>query len=93
MEMTRVNKKYKYFTFESVFKYERGRRYKTEDHSAGDIAYISSSGINNGVDNYVSPPSFMKEYENKITFANSGSVGSFFYHPYKFVASDHIMVV
>ncbi len=93
METARVNKQYKYFTFDSVFDYKRGRRYKTEDHSVGDVAYISSSGVNNGVDNYVSPPNFMTEYENKITFANSGSVCSFFYHPYKFVASDHVMVV
>ncbi|BCZ18794.1 hypothetical protein NHP190012_04360 [Helicobacter sp. NHP19-012] len=49
--------------------------------------------MNNGVDGYVAPPDYMKIYQNKITIANSGSVGSCFYHPYPFVTSDHCMVV
>ncbi|WP_197272013.1 restriction endonuclease subunit S, partial [Helicobacter heilmannii] len=81
------------FSFSEVFLYERGRRYKKEDHTKGQIAYISSSALNNGVDGFVSPPPYMKIYQNKITLANSGSVGSCFYHPYPFVASDHCMVV
>lgn len=35
----------------------------------------------------------MKIYKNKLTLANSGSVGSCFYHTYDFVASDHCMIV
>ena len=35
----------------------------------------------------------MKIYTNKLTLANSGSVGTCFYHPYSFVASDHCMVI
>ncbi|WP_285651587.1 restriction endonuclease subunit S, partial [Helicobacter ailurogastricus] len=85
--------KWREFSFSEVFIYERGRRYKRGDHTSGEIAYISSSALNNGVDGFVSPPSYMKIHQNKITLANSGSVGSCFYHPYPFVASDHCMVV
>ena len=84
---------WKSFNFDKVFKYERGKRYKKLDHTSGQIPYISSSALNNGIDNYVNPPSYMKRYNNKITLANSGSVGSCFYHSYEFVASDHCMVV
>lgn len=81
------------FNFDEVFLYKRGKRYKKSDHIKGDIAYISSSAFNNGVDNFVSPPSYMTIYQNKLTLANSGSVGTCFYHPYQFVASDHCMVI
>ncbi|EDP2965709.1 type II restriction endonuclease subunit S [Campylobacter jejuni] len=84
---------WKEFNFDEIFLYKRGKRYKKGDHVSGDIAYISSSAFNNDVDNFVSPPSYMTIYQNKLTLANSGSVGTCFYHPYQFVASDHCMVI
>ena len=84
---------WKQFCFDEIFAYERGKRYKKADHTSGKIPYISSSAFNNGIDDYVSPPSYMKIYTNKLTLANSGSVGTCFYHPYSFVASDHCMVI
>lgn len=85
--------KYKNFKFTDVFEYERGSRYKREDHILGEVPYISSSAKNNGIDAYVTPPLSMKIYKEKLTLANSGSVGYCFYHPYEFVASDHVMVI
>lgn len=32
----------------------------------------------------------MRTFSDCLTIANSGSVGASFYHPYKFVASDHV---
>lgn len=84
---------WKKFDFDKVFVYERGKRYKKADHTQGQIPYISSTALNNGIDSYVSPPDYMKIYENKLTLANSGSVGSCFYHSYKFVSSDHCMII
>ncbi len=46
-----------------------------------------------GIDNYILPPEFMTIYHNALTLSNSGSVGYCFYHPYKFVASDHCTVI
>lgn len=81
------------FFFEDIFVISRGKRLVTLDQVNGDIAYISSSKKNNGIDNYILPPNFMKVYKNALTLNNSGSVGYCFYHPYKFVASDHCTVI
>jgi hypothetical protein len=81
------------FCFEDVFTISRGKRLVKLDQVSGNIAYISSSKKNNGIDNYILPPDFMKIYKNALTLSNSGSVGYCFYHPYKFVASDHCTVI
>ncbi|WP_187364854.1 restriction endonuclease subunit S, partial [Nosocomiicoccus massiliensis] len=56
----------------------------------GYIPYISSTGMNNGVNNFISNNKNVRSFENVSTIANSGTVGSTFYHNYKFVASDHV---
>ena len=84
---------WKEFEFKKVFSFERGKRLIRINQLPGEIAYISSSKQNNGIDNYISPPSFMKIYENVLTLNNSGSVGYCFYHNYKIVCSDHCTVI
>ena len=81
------------FEFDDIFTISRGKRLVKIDQVGGEIAYISSSKQNNGVDNYILPPDFMIIYQNALTLSNSGSVGYCFYHPYKFVASDHCTVI
>ena len=81
------------FDFSEIFISTRGKRLVKRDQINGDIAYISSSKQNNGIDNYIIPPKDMIIYENSITLNNSGSVGYCFYHPYKFVASDHCTII
>jgi len=81
------------FRFDKVFSVSRGTRLITLDQVPGEIAYISSSKKNNGIDNYITPPSFMHIYSNALTLNNSGSVGYCFYHQYDFVASDHCTVI
>ena len=81
------------FKFNDVFTIERGKRLIKLDQINGNIAYISSSKQNNGIDNYILPPDFMTIYQNALTLNNSGSVGYCFYHPYKFVASDHCTII
>lgn len=85
--------KWKTFDFNKVFNFNRGKRLTTLDQTEGDIAYISSSKINNGIDNYITPPDYMRIYQNVLTINNSGSVGFCFYHPYKIVCSDHCTVI
>lgn len=90
----KINKNnWKEFNFDDVFTISRGKRLVKLDQNIGNITYISSSKKNNGVDNYILPPNFMKIYKNALTLSNSGSVGYCFYHPYKFVASDHCTVI
>lgn len=85
--------KYKYFDFNEVFNFKRGRRLTKINQVDGDYPYISSTKFNNGIDGYINPPEYMTIYKNCITIANSGSVGSAFYHDYEFVASDHVTVI
>lgn len=81
------------FALLDIFSFERGDRLITVDQVSGETAYISSSGKDNGIASYVTPPAFMKVHRNKLTIANSGTVGVVFYHPYEFVASDHCTVL
>lgn len=68
---------------------QRGKRLKKGDHKNGNIPYISSTMMNNGIDGFIGNKDGKKFY-NCLTIANSGSVGSSFYHQYEFVGSDHI---
>ena len=79
------------FDIRAVFpEIRRGKRLKTADHIEGDIPYVSSSAMNNGVDAFIGNDRHIRKYENCITLANSGSVGTTFYHCYEFIASDHV---
>lgn len=81
------------FSFDKVFSITRGKRLKTTDQISGDIAYISSTKENNGIDNYIAPPKTHQVFSNAITLNNSGSIGYCFYHSYDFVASDHCTIL
>lgn len=71
-------------------KVQRGKRLKTEDHIVGSTPYISSTAINNGIDNFIGNTKNVRRYANCLSLANSGSVGSCFYEPFEFIASDHV---
>ena len=42
------------------------------------------------MDGFVGNEGSVRKFEDCITIANSGSVGSAFFHQYEFVASDHV---
>jgi hypothetical protein len=69
---------------------QRGKRLKKDNHIKGKIPYISSTGINNGVDGFIENKHKVRVFCDCLTIANSGSVGATFYQPYAFIASDHI---
>lgn len=85
------NKEWKEFSLTSVFdKIQRGKRLKKADHIEGNIPYASSTALNNGIDGFIGNTKNVRIFEHCLTIANSGSVGSTFYQPYKVVASDHV---
>ncbi|MCL1808445.1 MAG: restriction endonuclease subunit S [Clostridiales bacterium] len=89
-----MNKDKSLFVFGDVFAPpERGQRLVKADQAAGDVAYVSSTKINNGISAFISPPDYMMIHNKKLTLSNSGSVGYCFYHNYDFVASDHVTVI
>ncbi len=69
---------------------QRGKRLVREHQQAGTMPYVSSTAMNNGIDGFISTERTTREFSNCLTIANSGSVGSSFYQPSKFIASDHI---
>ena len=68
----------------------RGKRLKTEDHVPGNVPYVSSSAMNNGVDDFIGNTEGVRKFKDCMTIANSGSVGKAFFHDYEFIASDHV---
>lgn len=86
-----ADKQWKSFFIVDVFDtIQRGKRLKVADHLVGEVPYVSSSALNNGVDNFVSNDKGVRKFSDCLSLANSGSVGSSFYEPFEFVASDHI---
>lgn len=83
--------KWKPFYLPQIFsEIERGKRIKKADQIPGNVPYVSSTAQNNGVDGFIEASTGIRVFNNCISLANSGSVGSAFYEPFYFVASDHI---
>lgn len=88
---TLEEKEWKPFYLKNIFTtVQRGKRLIRDNQISGKIPYVSSSAINNGVDNYISNDIGVRKFDNCLSLANSGSVGSCFFEPFEFVASDHI---
>jgi type I restriction enzyme M protein len=85
------NKEWSEFYLKDIFpEIQRGKRLKKDDHEKGEMPYISSTAMNNGIDGFISNIDGVRIFRNCLTIANSGSVGATFFHPFSFVASDHV---
>lgn len=85
------NKEWEEFFLTDIFStIQRGRRLTKSNQKIGNIPYVSSTSMNNGVDNFIGNKTNVRIFSDCLTIANSGSVGASFYQPYKFVGSDHI---
>lgn len=85
------DREWKEFYLRQIFPdIQRGKRLKTADHVKGNIPYVSSSAVNNGVDAFIGNSGKVRKFDECLTLANSGSVGKTFYHSYEFIASDHV---
>ena len=86
-----ANTSYKAFAIRDIFvECERGKRLVKDKQVKGNIPYISSTAMNNGVDSFIGNTDGVRKFKNCLSLANSGSVGSCFYEPFEYVASDHI---
>ena len=82
---------WKTFRFTEVFQEtQRGKRLTKANQTDGLKPYISSTSDNNGVDAFIGNKTGVRKFEDVLTLANSGSVGSTFYQQFEFVASDHV---
>jgi hypothetical protein len=91
MKMNLENIQWCVFDLNEIFpNIQRGKRLKKDDHKVGNQPYVSSTGLNNGVDGFVGNTEKVRKFRKCITIANSGSVGVTFFQPFSFVASDHV---
>lgn len=85
------NKEWREFFVTDLFtEIKRGKRLIREKQIEGNVPYVSSSAINNGVDAFIGNEENVRKFQNCLSLANSGSVGACFYEPFLFIASDHI---
>lgn len=90
-ELLDLEVEWREFFFTDIFKeIKRGKRLTKGNQIDGDTPYVSSTGFNNGIDNFIGNEKGVRRYNNNLSLANSGTVGSCFYHNYEYVASDHI---
>ena len=76
-------------TNNSIFEIKKGKRLTKKDQSDGEIPYVSSSSLNNGIDNYIGNG---HTDNNCISFACYGSIGEVFYQDRKAWISDNANV-
>ncbi len=81
--------KWKCFLYKDIFDIKKGSRLTKYNQILGNIPYISSSSLNNGVDGYIENG---HTDENCITFACYGSIGEVFYQKGKVWVSDNANV-
>lgn len=85
---------WKEFYLSSIFsEIKRGRRLTKNKQVAGSTPYISSTMLSNGIDGFIGNIENVRKFSKCLTIANSGSVGSVFYHDYEFIASDHVTIL
>lgn len=70
---------------------QRGKRIVEKNHIAGNTPLVSSYGQGNGVTNFIGNEDKVRKFTDCISIANGGSsAGKAFYHPYTFIAADHV---
>lgn len=100
-ELTQMQQKYlpdlesvqwRYFLVNDVFhKPQRGKRIVEKNHIVGNTPLVSSYGQENGVTNFIGNEEKVKKFTDCLSIANGGSsAGKTFYHPYTFIAADHV---
>lgn len=81
-------REYKEFKVGKLFEVKQGRRLKKDDQVNGNLPYIMSGSVNNGISNFISNPVVVEK--NCLT----GSIlGDVFFHSYMFGYSDDVCFI
>ncbi len=81
------DREWKAFKISSLFKIVSGRDINL-DNNLGGIPYVNSSGVNNGITQFINK--YKVVVENCITIARTGTVGATFYQKNKVAISGNI---
>ncbi len=87
-----TNRKWhEFFITEFLQPPKRGKRLTSENYIDGKTPVVSSAGGNNGVIAFAGNKEKVRIYKDCLSVANGGvSAGFAFYHPYSFIATDHV---
>ena len=77
------------FRIEDLFQIKSGKRLTKQDMLTGEMPFIGSSAINNGITNFVSNKNSSLD-KNVLGVNYNGSVVENFYHPYECLFSDDV---
>ena len=83
---------YRKFKIGELFDVVKGKRLTKSAMKPGNIPFIGASAVENGVTAHIGNEENLHD-GNKITVAYNGAVGSTFYQPDPFVASDDVNVL
>lgn len=83
---------WRYFTIENLFDVVKGTRLTKAKMKDGDVRFIGTSSVNNGVTATISNAERLHP-ANTITITYNGSVGEAFYQDKVFWASDDVNVL
>ena len=70
-----------------------GKRLTKNEVVSGNVPFISSSSVNNGIQEYIEIHDSSAMYENCLSIAYNGKDTAVFYHPYRAFFSDNVRVV
>ncbi len=87
-----ADKEWKEFFVTEIFTPpKRGKRIISKNYIEGNMPVVSSAGGNNGVIAFAGNKDKVRIYSDCLSVANGGvSAGFAFYHPYEFIATDHV---
>jgi len=82
---------HEFFVTEVFSPPKRGKRIISKNYEEGKTPVVSSAGGSNGVIAFAGNKDKVRVYDDCLSVANGGvSAGFAFYHPYKFIATDHV---
>ncbi len=93
IDLTLKEKEFKYFNLtgkNGIFNIEKGERLNKNKRVEGDMPFLTSTALNNGISNFIDYDTFIDEKrinKNKITIDMLSNV---FYHGYKYFSDDNI---
>lgn len=88
--LTLNDREWKEFVFADIFDIQRGTALYKQYMEAGYTPYVSASANNNGISAYTAEAN---RRGNQISLAYDGSVGSTFYQPHPWFASEKIVSI
>lgn len=80
------------FRIDQLFRVAKGSRLKSTDRTPGSIPYVGASQFNNGITHFIGNDEHLHP-GGVLTVCYNGPVGTTFYQPNEFWATDDVNVL